>query len=53
MRNEIFPAISVNKGCHSPSATTATMDGELGSPEGSQERIPAIPQPSDSNHSPL
>ena len=36
MRNGIFPAISVNKGCQSL-AIAATTDGELVSPEGTQE----------------
>ena len=37
MRNGIFPAISVSKGCHSHQRIAATTDGELVSPEETQE----------------
>ena len=39
MRNEILPAISVDKGCHShqPLQPPAYGDGDVVSPEGTQE----------------
>ena len=42
LRNRILPAVSVNKRCSQLSAVAATAYGELVSPEGTQERIPAI-----------
>ena len=45
LRNGFFPAISVNKGCHSSSAIAATAHGEPESPEGmnsgSKEDLPS------------
>ena len=37
MRNGIFPATSVNKGCHKSSVIATTADGELVSHEETQE----------------
>ena len=44
LKDRIFSVISVNKGCHSLQQLAAPREGELVSPEGTQERIQALAQ---------